>query len=90
MKIASAFIGQGHGADFMLDKIQQYWDDRRSLWLMFVHDEAILEVPTSFTLDNIRDMTSILRKESRILPGFSCPFKVKAGENWGEMSEVEL
>lgn len=90
LKIALAFIGQGEGADFMQEKIRRYYDELGVLWLLFVHDEAVFEVPAEWSTAKLRDYTAILMEESGNLPGFSCPFKFKLGPSWGEAKGIEL
>lgn len=90
LKAALAFIGQGEGADFMLEKMTRYFDEMKELWLLFIHDEKVVEIPCEWGTAEIKKYTEILREESVWLPGFSCPFVIKVGPNWGQMEKLSI
>jgi hypothetical protein len=94
-KVLASFYGQGMSADFVLDriialseKILPLIEDGQVFVLPPVHDSVALELPRDWNERQIKDLLSVLWDESRVLPGFRCPMKVKRGLNYGELKEI--
>lgn len=88
MKIGAAVIGQGQSAEHMQDIMVRYWEERGEVWTIQVHDEAVVERPTSWTDRQCVEWTELMEQETWRFPGFKCPVDVKRGPNWGECKEV--
>jgi hypothetical protein len=94
-KVLASFYGQGMSADFVLDriialseKVLPLIEDEHVFVLPPVHDSIALELPREWDDQQIKNLLSVLWAESRVLPGFRCPMKVKKGLNYGELKEI--
>lgn len=84
LKIALSVLGQGGGADDVIDGMIRY-DDMGYTPLLQVHDELNFEVPIDWTHDQIRQFFEVFSAPSRALPGFVGPVKYYEGMNWLDM-----
>jgi DNA polymerase I-like protein with 3'-5' exonuclease and polymerase domains len=96
-KVAAAKIGQGLGAVYVQGKMYEYlvkypnFENPLNVNMIGqVHDEILWEIPRNWDDLTIKDFCSILKQESHRLPGFRCPWKAKVGDNWGQMTQVEI
>ena len=93
LKVAAAMHGQGTSADFVKESMLRLVDENpwvRGSILPQVHDSVAFEAPAGMTDREVLKVAGSLFRPSSLLPGFSCPGKVRRGRNYGEMYEVEV
>jgi hypothetical protein len=90
LKMATAFLGQGGGADLVQEKMIVQWERTGRVPLMNIHDELVEEIPRSWTDQECVEHMGYMTGESKRLPGLSCPVKVSRGDSWGAAKEITL
>jgi hypothetical protein len=89
-KIAVAFLGQGTSADHVQGVMLRFYRELGIVPLMQVHDELVREIHPDWSNKRLFDDFQMMAEETWRLPGFSCPFKLSRGVNWGDAVEIEL
>lgn len=86
-KAATAFLGQGAGADVKIESVIA--SGRSGIYpIIDLHDELVYERDRTLSVSNHRDfMSTMMVRESKLLPGFTCPIDIEIGYNWGKRSE---
>jgi DNA polymerase I-like protein with 3'-5' exonuclease and polymerase domains len=87
LKIAFAKLGQGCGATDVQESMIRY-DEQGYTPLIQVHDSLAFEFDRTVSNDYLLQFFSIMSAESKFMPGFRCPVKVKRGDNWLDMEEI--
>ena len=87
------FIPQGTAADILntgipsFEEIAQHHGGHLS---MLVHDDATITARRDMSRQATNALSEVMMQEfSCVAPGFRVPVKVKIGDNWGEMKEIE-
>lgn len=87
-KIALAMHGQGTSADFVKETLVRIADEYPVLRDRFyppVHDSVVLCLPRGRVRELAEGVARVMFSESRLLPGFLCPGKVKLGYDYGTL-----
>jgi DNA polymerase I-like protein with 3'-5' exonuclease and polymerase domains len=88
LKKATAFIGQGYGADYCQGAIRAFYQKYGAVPLLTVHDELCFEVPKSWTDEECKQFMSLMSEENDMYPGFRCPIETKRGDSWGTLKPI--
>jgi hypothetical protein len=89
-KNAAAFYGQALGACYAQEgvlRVAEASPDASPIYLQ-VHDSQVHSIPRGWSNKKACEFIAPMFEESRIMPGFSAPGKVKRGRNYG--SPVKL
>ncbi len=87
LKFAMACKGQGGGAIYAQESIQRL-GDTGVIPNLHVHDENVIEVPQDMPDAECLEVLRPMVAPSGLMPGFTCPAKVKAGPSWGNMKDL--
>jgi DNA polymerase I-like protein with 3'-5' exonuclease and polymerase domains len=88
LKKATAFIGQGYGADYCQGAIRAFYQKYGAVPLLTVHDELCFEVPKSWADEECKQFMSLMSEENDMYPGFRCPIETKRGDSWGTLKLI--
>lgn len=87
-KAATAFLGQGAGADVKIESVLCAGRNG-TLPIIDLHDELVFERDRGLSVENHRDfMKGMMERQSELLPGFFCPVDIEIGANWGKKSDI--
>lgn len=81
LKQAAALLGQGGGGIYSQEGMLRLKREGKTM-IMQVHDDYTFEVPISMTNEQCMEYLRSMVAPSELLPGFTCPAKVKVGLHW--------
>lgn len=82
-KNAAALVGQGTGADYAQEGLRAVMEASGRLTLLQVHDSQVATIPSEWSDTKVREYIAPMFAESKLMPGFRAPGKVKRGKNYG-------
>lgn len=86
-KLIVAFLGQGVGASYAQAVMLDLYKEHGLIMNSQIHDAFVQEMEPG-DLRKVYETAMLMARETKLLPGFSCPAKVEVGPNWGEMKEL--
>jgi DNA polymerase I-like protein with 3'-5' exonuclease and polymerase domains len=86
-KDGSAFLGQGMGADY-IQRGMIALDDAGYTPLINIHDENVVEISSSMSDNDARDLMGLMSQEFSDIPGFRCPIDVVRGPNYVDVRSI--
>lgn len=87
-KMAVAFFGQGVGADHVQSVMLRFDRELDVIPALNVHDSLVFPIQKGWSNEQAKDFIGLMQEETKLLPGFSAPGKIKRGPNYGEIKQI--